>query len=225
MHLFEAALAWLAMDGDPAWRSMADELANLCLNRLIDPATGALREHFADDWSPARGVAGSIIEPGHQYEWAFLLHRWAALTRMEPPPAITRMIEFADSHGTDPGRRAAINAVRLDGSMHDETARLWAQAERIRAYIIAGDLPSSARLAEAIRGLRRFLETPVSGLWFDQWTNEDEFVDEPARATSLYHIVGAAAELICAMPSRPMLIAEPSFALEPDRSQRGTSER
>ena len=54
---------------------------------------------------------------------------------------------------------------------------------------------TSERLAAAIRGLRRFLATPTPGTWFDQLGADDRFVDEPARATSLYHIVGAVAEL------------------------------
>jgi mannose/cellobiose epimerase-like protein (N-acyl-D-glucosamine 2-epimerase family) len=29
----------------------------------------------------------------------------------------------------------AINAVLVDGTVHDSVARLWAQAERIRAYL------------------------------------------------------------------------------------------
>ena len=92
MHLFEAALAWTAVDDAAEWRAMADRLAALCQQRLIDPATGALREFFGAGWSPADGVAGRIAEPGHQYEWAFLLHRWAALTGREAPAAVTRLI-------------------------------------------------------------------------------------------------------------------------------------
>lgn len=96
MHLLEAALAWMAIDSDPAWRAMADDIVALCLKRFIDPATGALREFFADDWSAAPGVAGRIVEPGHQYEWAFLLDRWARLSGTKPLPAVGRLLAFAD---------------------------------------------------------------------------------------------------------------------------------
>src|SRR5262249_23168251 len=63
MHLLEAALAWIAVDDDPAWRRMADAIATLCLEKLIDPVTGALGEFFAADWAPAPGVEGRICEP------------------------------------------------------------------------------------------------------------------------------------------------------------------
>jgi mannose/cellobiose epimerase-like protein (N-acyl-D-glucosamine 2-epimerase family)/glycosyltransferase involved in cell wall biosynthesis len=198
MHLLEAALAWVEIDDDPAWRGMADCIAALCLERFIDPASGALREFFAADWSPVPGIEGRICEPGHHYEWAVLLHRWAKLTGRQKPAAISRLVAFADAHGIDAQRGVAINAVLIDGTIHDPVARLWAQAERTRAYLADGR--SSDDVAVAIKGLRRFLATPFPGLWFDQLAADNRFVIEPARATSLYHIIGAVAELEAVLP-------------------------
>ncbi len=207
MHLFEAALAWTEIDADPAWGAMADSIAKLCLDRLIDPPTGALRELFGADWSPAPGVEGRIAEPGHHYEWAFLLDRWARLARRQRPDAAARLTAFADAHGIDPRRGVAINAVLIDGTVHDPVARLWAQAERIRAYLVDRRPGDDPRLAAAVRGLRRFLAAPTDGVWFDQLGADDRFILEPARATSLYHVVGAVAALVTVFPidSRPML--------------------
>ena len=111
MHLLEATLAWIPLDDDPAWRRMSDAIAALCLEKFIDPATGALREFFAADWSPAPGLDGRICEPGHHYEWAFLLDRWAHLTGRPTPEAAARLIAFADSSGLDPRRGVVVNAV------------------------------------------------------------------------------------------------------------------
>jgi mannose/cellobiose epimerase-like protein (N-acyl-D-glucosamine 2-epimerase family)/glycosyltransferase involved in cell wall biosynthesis len=196
MHLLEAALAWIAIDDDPAWRGMADGIATLCLHKFIDPASGALREFFAADWTPTPGIEGRICEPGHHYEWALLLDRWASLTGRTKPAAVSRLIAFADSHGLDTRRGVAINAVLTDGSVHDPVARLWAQAERIRAYLC--DQRPGHEVAAAVAALRRFLTTPTPGTWFDQLAADDRFVMEPARATSLYHIIGAVAELSAA---------------------------
>jgi mannose/cellobiose epimerase-like protein (N-acyl-D-glucosamine 2-epimerase family)/glycosyltransferase involved in cell wall biosynthesis len=199
MHLLEAALAWIAIDDDPAWRHMADGIADLTQDKFIDPASGALREFFAADWSPAPGIQGRICEPGHHYEWALLLDRWARLTGRTKPAAVSRLIAFADAHGIDPERDVAINAVLVDGTIHDPVARLWAQAERIRAYIADGR--PDADVAAAIRGLRRFMVEPTRplmwtrGMWYDQMAEDGVCVLEPSRATSLYHIIGAAAEL------------------------------
>jgi glycosyltransferase involved in cell wall biosynthesis len=177
---------------------MSDAIAALCLQKFIDPATGALREFFAADWSPAPGLDGRICEPGHHYEWAFLLDRWARLTGRPTPEAAARLIAFADSSGLDPRRGVVVNAVLSDGTVHDPAARLWAQAERIRAYL--AHRHTDEEIAAAIKGLRRFLATPTPGLWFDRLTAADIFVHEPARATSLYHIIGAVSELPAAVP-------------------------
>ena len=198
MHLLEAALAWSALDADPAWHRMAKGIVALCLEKMIEPTTGALREFFAADWTPAPGIGGRICEPGHHYEWAFLLDRWARLTGRGETEAALRLIAFADLHGVDSRRGVAINAVLDDGAVHDPVARLWAQAERIRAYLAGGR--SDDRVAAAVKALRRFLATSTPGLWFDQLDERDNFVIEPARATQLYHIISAVAELSAAFP-------------------------
>jgi mannose/cellobiose epimerase-like protein (N-acyl-D-glucosamine 2-epimerase family) len=73
--------------------------------------------------------------------------------------------------------------------------------ERLRAYMMHRRPGDDARLTAAVAGLCQFLTTPADGLWFDQLTADDRFVVEPARATSLYHMVGAVAELATAGPS------------------------
>jgi mannose/cellobiose epimerase-like protein (N-acyl-D-glucosamine 2-epimerase family) len=201
MHLLEAALAWIAVDQDPAWRRMADTIAALCLERFVDPASGALREFFSFDWMPAAGVEGRICEPGHQHEWAFLLDRWSKLTGRGKSGAVSRLIAFADVHGVDAGRRVAINAVLVDGTIFDPIARLSAQAERVRAYLAS--CRPDCDLADAANGLRRFLATATQGTWFDQLTADDRLIAEPARATSLYHIVGAVTELLARSQTSP----------------------
>jgi mannose-6-phosphate isomerase len=40
-----------------------------------------------------------------------------------------------------------------------------------------------------------YLDTPVAGLWRDKLRPDGTFVDEPAPASSLYHLVGAIAAL------------------------------
>src|SRR5437763_14485555 len=163
MHLLEAALAWIAIDDDPAWRRMADGLVRLCLERFIDRETGALRESFADDWSPAPGVDGMLCEPGHHYEWAFLLDRWAQLTRRKRPQQVLQLIAFADAHGIDPRRAVAVRGLLVDGTIHDPVARLWAQAERLRAYI--AEQRTESGLVVPIKWMWRFITTLRPVFW------------------------------------------------------------
>ena len=195
MHLFEAAIAWSALDDDPGWARMADRLAKLCLDQMIEPATGALREFYDGDWNPAAGIAGKVCEPGHHYEWAVLLDRWARRAAKQQPEEVSRIVAFADTSGVN-AQGFVMNSVLTEGSVHDPVARLWAQAERIRAYLIQDR--SGEQLSAAVGALWRFLATPTAGLWFDQLDERNVFIIEPARATSLYHIIGVAADLLSA---------------------------
>jgi mannose/cellobiose epimerase-like protein (N-acyl-D-glucosamine 2-epimerase family) len=52
-----------------------------------------------------------------------------------------------------------------------------------------------SRTLEAIETLMLYFETPVRGLWRERLSVEDTFIDEPAPASSCYHIVGAALAL------------------------------
>jgi mannose/cellobiose epimerase-like protein (N-acyl-D-glucosamine 2-epimerase family) len=195
MHLLEAALAWLRIDPQPVWRRSADAIVALCLNRLMDRETGALRERFGIGWAPLSGPEGEIVEPGHHYEWAFLLNRWARLTGRERPAAVAKLIAFADRYGIDRGRSVAVNAITSDGRIHDPVARLWPQTERLRAYIIDDQGDSDPRLQQAIATLWRYLDAPLPGVWYENQAANGQFVIEAAPATSLYHIVGAVTEL------------------------------
>ncbi len=209
MHLLEAALVWLAIDPNPIWRDLADEIVALCRDRFIDRDTAALREQFGDDWTPVAGMRGEVIEPGHHYEWAFLLDSWSKQTGRNRPTEVPRLIAFADAKGLDRKRRVAVNGVKPDGSIDDATARLWPQTERIRAYLIDRHDGDEARLREAVESLSRYLDAPLPGLWYENLAADGRFVVEAAPATSLYHIVGAIAELCTSFGTQAAVASEP----------------
>ena len=207
MHLFEASLAWIEAGGDAAWRAMADEIAELALAKFIDPVSGGLREYYDGDWNPASGVAGRIIEPGHQFEWAWLLLRWGRLAgRDDAIAAALRMIAIGEGPGVDPARGVAIFALLDDMSVHDDIARLWAQTEQIKAGVLAAQVTGDAHwwttAANGAEALLKYLDTPVRGLWRDKLRADGTFVDEAAPASSFYHIVCAILELDRAVSAR-----------------------
>ena len=207
MHLFEASLAWVEAGGDAAWRTMADEIAELALAKFIDPNSGGLREYYDGDWNPAPGVDGRIVEPGHQFEWGWLLLRWGKLAgRDDATKAALRMIAIGDGPGVDPARGVAIFALLDDMSVHDDIARLWAQTERIKAGVLAAQVTADDRwwttAAEGAEGLIKYFDTAVKGLWRDKLRADGTFIDEAAPASSFYHIVCAILELDRAVKAR-----------------------
>ena len=199
MHLFEAALAGCEVCSESSlWKPLADEIAELALSKFIDPSSGALREFFDAEWKPAPGIEGRIVEPGHQFEWAWLLLRWGepeALARAARRGA--RLIDIGEQHGVRNG--LAINSLLDDFSPHDAGARLWPQTERLKAAALAARLTGEARYftmaADAADGLMRYLTVRFRGLWRDRIDAQGNVVDEPAPASSFYHMVAAIAEI------------------------------
>lgn len=190
MHLFEAAQAWASMGLDPGWRRMAEALATLACQRMIDPRTGAMGEAFDEDW---RALADTIVEPGHQFEWGWLLLRHGA-----DAPAL-RLIDVGERLGVDPWRGVAINSLSAELAPHEASARLWPQTERLRAAVAAARVTGEGRYwtiaAKAGASLKRYLQTPTPGLWRDRMETSGRFVEEFAPASSLYHLIGAIREL------------------------------
>jgi len=203
MHLLEAALEWaeVAEPRDrPLWNDLADELAQLCLAHFIDPKSGALREHFDGDWQPMPGAPGRVVEPGHQFEWGWLLMRWAARSGDAVAlAAARRLTAIGEAHGIDRARGVAVNTLDETLRVTDAAAKLWPQTERIKAWhatlVRAADTPARAdaraHLRDAVAGLTRYLLPSPPGLWHEVMDAHGGFVLQDCRASSLYHIVCA----------------------------------
>lgn len=213
MHLLEAALAWgvacPGLEGQP-WHELADQMAGLAVDRLIDPETGAVREYFDHDWRVLPQGDSLQIEPGHQFEWGWLLTRWGlARGDNRALAAGRRLVDLGEARGVDSNRGVAFGGLDANLEPSDTVARLWPQTERIKAWVQRRDLATSAdershaegRIAAAVAGVMPYLRTDRPGLFHDRMTADGAFIDEPAPASSLYHLMTAAEELAGTRPA------------------------
>jgi mannose-6-phosphate isomerase len=205
MHLLEAFLALEESSGRARFGDAARSIAELAQSQFIDPATGALLEYFTDDLEPAAGIEGRIAEPGHCFEWAWLFERLAVAGWDAGTSISDRLTAFARRFGIDPRRGVAINEILTDGTVHNATARLWPQTERLKAavarYRRLDDKSEAEEAVAAARGLRQYLDVPVAGLWRDKLGEDGTWIQEFAPGSSLYHISCAYAEMISAARS------------------------
>ena len=82
MHLFEACIDLYASASASKYVTLGAELVDLLLDKFIDRTTGTLTEFFDGNWKQDR-IRGHIVEPGHHFEWVWLIHRWLRLVPEE----------------------------------------------------------------------------------------------------------------------------------------------
>lgn len=205
MHLLEAFMAWEALEPDGFWAALADRVVDLARLHFIDPDVGVIREFYGTDWMPAPGDDGTLIEPGHQFEWAWLLTRWSIARDQDWAMKAAHSLYAAGARGVDGRTGVAIDALNEDFSARSDLARLWPQTERLKAALILADRAEDGERSRfvrdahaALRGLMRYLQP--SGLWHDRLQIDGQFREEPAPASSLYHVMVAAEQLRALSP-------------------------
>lgn len=200
MHLLEAFLAWEESSPAGDWGRWTDRIATFALDRLIDPESGVMREFYDGEWRPASGSDGRLVEPGHQFEWAWLLARYSRLRGDGRALAAARRLYAFGLRGVDDRARVALDALNDDGSARSMRARLWPQTEWLKAALLLAELSRDGERArlladarQAVAALQLYL-TP-GGLWKDKRLSSGAFIDEPAPASSFYHIMSAFGQL------------------------------
>ncbi|MTI16493.1 mannose-6-phosphate isomerase [Rhodobacteraceae bacterium RKSG542] len=202
MHLFEAMQAWMPVDHAGKWQAVAQEIADLALDHMFDYETG-IGEFFDRNWNPKDGAAGERLEPGHQYEWAWLLAHWYRKTgQVKALEAARELYKIAELHGLDEKSGLVFMAMDRSYNVVEATCRLWGQTERLKTALVLGSLAESdvekgeydnAAIAASV-GLQKYFEGVPVGLWKDKYEPDGSFVEEAAPASSLYHIVAAISE-------------------------------
>jgi mannose-6-phosphate isomerase len=197
MHMFEALLALYEASGKREHLERAGRIAELFRDRLFDARHGALPEYFDDAWRPQGEL---IVEPGHHFEWSWLLDRWNALGGGDLSAEAERLRVHAEVYGVELRSGAVYDEVFADGRPRTLTSRLWPHTERIKANVVrferTRDVAAADAAVEAFDMLMRYCDTPTPGLWRDRRTPDGGFIEEAAPASSFYHIMLALSELI-----------------------------
>jgi mannose/cellobiose epimerase-like protein (N-acyl-D-glucosamine 2-epimerase family) len=197
MHLLEAYVAWAEVGKDRGWIARAQCLVEIAVTRFIRKDSGAIGEFYLPTMQPTPAASGSSIEPGHQFEWGWLLLRCERWLGSRWRNYALRLIALGEQYGV--GEGFAVNALGDDLSVHDAGARLWPQCERLKAALLAATLTDEPQYWKTARAaadsLRLYLNTRTPGLWFDLRMPKGEFKGDVVPASTFYHLVGAIAAL------------------------------
>jgi mannose-6-phosphate isomerase len=156
MHLAEAFLATLAVREDTAVQTALGTLCDAMQRRFINSQHGVMMEK-------PLGAVDNWFEPGHQFEWFFLLESSPLLKGTPLHASLERAFVYAEQVGVAPQTGTVSGMLDIDGTVRDGTQRIWAQAEYLRALTLRPG--SQALLNRQVNTLQqRFLH---NGGWYE----------------------------------------------------------
>ena len=177
MHLAEAFLATLSVREDPTVQRALLALTDGMQQHFIEPVHNVMLEK-------PRGAVDNWFEPGHQFEWFFLLASSPLLRDTALHGSLDRAFGFAEQVGVDPQTGAVCGMLAPDGTLRDGTQRIWAQAEYLRALTLRSE--GAERVQRQLLALQqRFLYT---GGWYECRDGQGNVSREDMPSTTPYHL-------------------------------------
>lgn len=142
MHLAEAFLQTLAVRDDQDVQQALLQLCEALQTHFIEPEHGLMLEK-------PRGAVDNWFEPGHQFEWFYLLETSPLLNSSALHGSIARGFDYAERHGVIDA--AVLASLDINGKVLDPTQRIWAKAEYLRALALRPG--SEQQLLQQLRSL------------------------------------------------------------------------
>ncbi len=197
MHLLEAMLAWHDATGDAQFLDRANAIGALFMGTFFQRDTGALPEYFGPAWSRLDAARGRLVEPGHHFEWAWLLHRLQQASGLATQAVARPLYDHACRFGRD-AEGLIVDCLRDDGVVVTASRRTWPHTEAIKAHAAAheqGDAGAEAQAAEVWDVMfAQFLSGAAPGGWRDHLDPAGAPLHAYMPATTLYHVFCAIAE-------------------------------
>ncbi len=209
MHLLEALLALHEATGEPVWLERAGRIFDLFERHFFDAASGQLTEFFDSDWNEVPVDGRRLREPGHHFEWVWLLHRFTTLSgNTRAASATRRLFDWAWQHGIDrDGAAPFVVYEELDPAgqvLAGGNKRLWPQTEAVKAclaiYERSGDETALTGARQLLGGLFTTFADLDAPTWREQVDRDGKLIREGLPSSSLYHLFLAVAEAIRVLP-------------------------
>jgi len=197
MHLFEAFIALAQAIGSEHYLAHATAMFELFASRFFQPSSGTLCEYMNDKLIPLSDAKGRICEPGHHYEWIWLLRQYQRLSGRDVAPYCEALYRHADTYGWDKGG-FIVDELDLSGSVMTNSRRSWPHTEGAKANIVEGEAGRAGSDAKAAHCLSRLMDTflcrPIPAGWIDRVSADGAPIVEFMPTSTLYHVFGAVSE-------------------------------
>lgn len=203
MHLLEATLAMHGATQAPVWLQRATALVDLFQTAFFDTETGSLGEYFDAEWRPTAGPDGAMREPGHQFEWVWLLQQYIqASGRTDLNTTTERLFQFGTRHGFNlagPMQGAVYDEVDKSGAPRAQSMLMWPQTEYVKACVARFDATGQAVYRDKALAhwqlMRKHFFREDGCNWINQVGPQGEPLVTDTLSRVLYHVVHSASEL------------------------------
>lgn len=199
MHLLEALLTFYEVQPSAATKQRILDLLRVFDDRLYDPNTHTLAESFSDDWRRVAFEDGQKIEPGHHYEWCWLLLNADRILGTDHQSQVKALFKFAETHGLRNGTSLIFDGLDDRGNVIDGGHRSWPQTERLKALIamhehLAEDtLDLVSSVVDTL--MQHYLLPAPKGAWIDHINADGSARSDKIPASTMYHIFLSFSEL------------------------------
>jgi mannose/cellobiose epimerase-like protein (N-acyl-D-glucosamine 2-epimerase family) len=200
MHMLEALLALEAVYPTEEIERRLKQLIRLFNDRLFDRQTGTIAEYYDAQWGRVGGDYGHVVEPGHHFEWYWLLRHAEPWTGSSGREIAETLFAFAQRHGVEATTGLIHDELLSDGSVRSDRHRSWPQTERLKALLARAEFDGQfdrdcvATVLSVL--LERYLAIAPRGCWIDHLDGAGRPCVSAIPASTLYHIFLATAELL-----------------------------
>lgn len=197
MHMFEAMLAMHDALGGKDYIQRASLIFSLLKQQWLQPS-GGLGEYFDADWSRWTGERGGQTEPGHGFEWVWLLSRFHNRTGTAVSSEMDRLYSFARKYGLSRKTGMVVSTLEESGALINGASRTWQQTEFLKAAIVQTGRDHPDALDDTGNALSilfdRFISPAPEGCWIDAYHASGKIQNASIWASTLYHLLAAAME-------------------------------
>jgi mannose/cellobiose epimerase-like protein (N-acyl-D-glucosamine 2-epimerase family) len=215
MHLFEGFIALFQATRNAQYLARGVEIFEVFSSRFFQPDRGWLCEYLTEDLVPLPGQRGRISEPGHHYEWIWLLRQFERASGHNVASYCKALYDHADRYGWDE-KGFIVDEVESIGTVLKGSRRTWPHTEALKANIVEGEAGRPGCDRKAAQCVLRLMDTymgrPVTGGWIDHVDESGQPAVTMIPASTLYHVFCGTAEAVRAASTKRKVSPHPMMS-------------
>ena len=189
MHLLEGYIAAFDATHNPHYKTQIIKLLQLAKDRFYEPKSRSLLEFFDNDWQPDTKI-GNQTEPGHHFEWVWLLHQAYRIHQDQDYLKIAEQLWDKACHYGFDSQGGIYNQIdAYSGSCIDQEKRIWPITEYLKAACVhLENTPSKTiKINQTLKFVfNKYLQN--DGGWNEYLDKNNLPKNYPLPGTTSYHI-------------------------------------